>query len=262
MQSGLCLAMSRRPGQGHLPDSKRFRVTLPCWRAHPGVCRSADSYFYTEVIGAAGGIHTFVKDKELGSFFLLQCGASRRRIVACLGYMRGAGPKLAAFALCTWAGDEVSIDCVDGGFKIMGHHALAMHAFEASGFERTGPKPTDLKMQLLKHSDSPGSFLVVGCKAKSCGRGSQVWTAQSPVPAHQPQTADDKLAQLFDEGVAAWTKGSSSSSKGPAKLPADDDDVNSPYCSAGSSSDGSQVDRDAALTELLEQAFFTYTQQM
>lgn len=219
-------------------------------------------------MGAASGIFGYAKDKEFGSFFLLQCGASSRRIVACLGYFRGAGPKLAAFAMCTWAGDQISIDCVDGGFKILGHHALAMHVFEASGFQRSGNKPTNLKMQILKYTDLPGSFLVVGCKARSCGRGAEVWTDKDPVRAHVSDAATDKMAKLFDEGVARLTGQSSSSSGGPAQLPADDvapvfffNDLapDSPYESARSSSDSSQLDREQALTELVEQAFFCFT---
>ena len=99
--------------KGHIPEKQRFREVLPCWRAHPGVCRQDDVYFYECIISVACGIFDFVKSMQPGTFLMLQCVGCTQQIAACLSYTRGAGPKLAIFTLGDWAGGKIALDHLD-----------------------------------------------------------------------------------------------------------------------------------------------------
>ena len=54
-----------------IPANKDFVVPRACWQAHPGVCRTKDSWCYAEILKSAAAFMKLLEKSSRGSFYLL-----------------------------------------------------------------------------------------------------------------------------------------------------------------------------------------------
>ena len=106
---------------------------VPCWQAHPGLCGTMDSSYWTENMDSAGAAFLqVVLDGQLnvGDFFEVSCefqDASLQRSYWYACYVRYAGPPLAVFCQCDLFPDN-RIRLRHAGNQFMFRESLAVVA--------------------------------------------------------------------------------------------------------------------------------------
>ena len=85
---------------GAIQKEIEFDYTQPCSLAHPGLCRTADAFFYEIVKNSSKVLRQFVPAKESGTMVLLSFGAVPAR--TSLGPLQEREP--ICFVICTLSG--------------------------------------------------------------------------------------------------------------------------------------------------------------
>jgi len=87
-----------------------IRCVATCWQAHPGLCRTKQSWCWTEIYPLWQWLSQHLLRCTPGGYYQLAFQSLHRdepylRTV-CIGYQRQANPKLALAVRCSWAGGE------------------------------------------------------------------------------------------------------------------------------------------------------------
>lgn len=106
-----------------IPSKLTLRERLPCWRAHPGLCRTADDWCWAELTHLARGLDEhFLTSAELGEFYKVQAmGSTGQRFErhVLFGFRRLAKPRIALHIRCTIDGGSLIFDVQANGVLLV-----------------------------------------------------------------------------------------------------------------------------------------------
>ena len=189
--------------QGSIYADTVFRVVLPCWEVHPGVCVIRDASTYKVLLACGKRFRATVYSDEgnLGACYALESAPGNERLYFCVAHKRGSNPKLVISCLCRLEADVLHLQYDADGMLVYRGEAAIFKAFFASGADIA--RVATISLLSLLSDPLPNCIDVVRCRGEDpCIARRILWGETQIVPGAADREPLSEEAQRMRDGVA------------------------------------------------------------